>query len=55
MDGDVILAAQALEYCSDLDDWFIATDNVDHLARYVSASRARTWRQIREERDWDLA
>jgi len=38
LDGDVILAAQALEV-----NGIIATDNVGHLARFVSA---RSWRDI---------
>jgi predicted nucleic acid-binding protein len=39
LDGDVILAAQALGV-----DGIVATDNVGHLARFVTA---RTWRDIR--------
>jgi predicted nucleic acid-binding protein len=39
LDGDVILAAQALEV-----EGIVATDNVGHLARFVTA---RTWRDIR--------
>ena len=35
IDGDAILAAQALEYCSDADDWWVATENARHLARHV--------------------
>jgi predicted nucleic acid-binding protein len=38
LDGDVILAAQALEV-----NGIVATDNVVHLARFVTA---RTWRDI---------
>jgi len=38
LDGDVILAAQALEV-----NGIVATDNVNHLARFVTA---RTWRDI---------
>jgi predicted nucleic acid-binding protein len=39
LDGDAILAAQALEV-----NGIVATDNVGHLARFVTA---RTWRDIR--------
>jgi hypothetical protein len=49
LDGDVILAAQAMGYCSDADDWMVATDNVRHVSRYVK-DRARTWRTIANER-----
>jgi hypothetical protein len=45
LDGDVILAAQAKGYCSDADDWMIATTNVRHISRYVQ-HRAQTWRSI---------
>ena len=41
LDGDVILSAQAIEYCSDGDDWQIITENVAHIARYVG-DRARS-------------
>lgn len=45
IDGDVILAAQALEYCSDADDWWVATENRRHLSRYLG-ERAQPWWQI---------
>jgi len=45
IDGDAILSAQALEYCSDADDWWIATGNEKHLSRYLGG-RARYWRNI---------
>ena len=45
IDGDVILAAQALEYCSDADDWWVATENEQHLSRDLG-DRARPWRLI---------
>jgi predicted nucleic acid-binding protein len=41
LDADVILSAQAMEFCSDADDWQIITENVDHIARYVG-DRARS-------------
>lgn len=41
LDGDVILAAQAREFCRDSNDWQIVTENVSHLARYVG-DRARS-------------
>ncbi|MEW6210266.1 MAG: PIN domain-containing protein [Acidobacteriota bacterium] len=41
LDGDVILAAQALETGA-----IVATDNVDHLSRFVDA---RYWRDIAPE------
>ncbi len=43
LDGDVILAAQALEFCFEADDWQILTENVGHLERYVG-HRARSRR-----------
>jgi len=45
IDGDVILAAQTLTYCSNADDWWVATSNEKHLSRYLG-DRARSWRQI---------
>jgi predicted nucleic acid-binding protein len=41
LDGDVILAAQAL--LLNLPDVVVATTNVGHIARYVSAKR---WRDV---------
>ncbi len=41
LDGDVIVAAQAIESGSDSDDWPIATENASDLSRYVG-SRARS-------------
>ena len=46
IDIDVILSAQAIEFCSNSDDWTIVTENVDHIARYVGAGRARSRRTI---------
>jgi len=48
LDGDVILAAQALQFCSDADDWQILTENVGHLALYVG-DRARSRRAVVQE------
>lgn len=45
IDGDVIVAAQALAFCSDADDWTVATENVADLSRYVGG-RARSWVDI---------
>jgi hypothetical protein len=45
LDGDVILSAQAMEYCSDADDWRIITENVAHIARYVG-DRARSRKTV---------
>jgi toxin FitB len=45
LDGDVILSAQAMEYCSDADDWQVITENVAHIARYVG-DRARSRRAV---------
>jgi len=39
LDADVILAAQALE-----SGGIVATENVGHLGRYVTA---KSWREIR--------
>jgi len=39
LDGDVILAAQALLTTTDDETVIVATDNVGHLARFVPASR----------------
>jgi predicted nucleic acid-binding protein len=48
LDGDVILSAQAMEFCSDSDDWTILTENLDHISRYVG-DRARSGRAIVDE------
>jgi hypothetical protein len=45
IDIDAILSAQAMEFCSDADDWLIITENVDHIARYVG-DRARSRRDV---------
>jgi predicted nucleic acid-binding protein len=45
VDGDAIVAAQALEFCGVADELLVATDNVNHLSRYVG-DRARSWRDI---------
>jgi predicted nucleic acid-binding protein len=37
LDGDVILAAQALLLCDDETDAIIATTNVAHLGRFITA------------------
>ena len=49
IDGDVIRSAQAMDCCSDLDDWQVITENVDHIARYVG-DRARSRRAV--VNDW---
>jgi predicted nucleic acid-binding protein len=43
LDGDAILAAQALVGCGPGDTVVVATDNVGHLGRFVDA---RIWDQI---------
>jgi hypothetical protein len=43
LDGDVILAAQALEYSGGRDVLTVATDNTRHLGRYLDA---RPWEAI---------
>jgi predicted nucleic acid-binding protein len=48
LDGDVILSAQAMEFCSHEDDWQVITENVDHIARYVGG-RARSRRAVVDE------
>ncbi len=45
LDGDVILAAQALEYVGDGDRLFIATGNESDLSRFVG-DRAQPWQSI---------
>ena len=45
LDGDVILAAQALEYIGVGDQLFIATGNESDLSRYVG-ERAQPWESI---------
>jgi toxin FitB len=49
LDGDVIMSAQAMEFCSDADDWQVITENVEHIARYVG-NRARSRRAVVD--DW---
>ena len=53
IDGDVILAAQVLIYCSDADDWWVATGNARHLRRHLG-DRARLWQDIPFSRDRDI-
>lgn len=48
IDGDAILSAQALEVCSDADDWAVLTENVRHIARYVG-DRVRSRREVVNE------
>jgi predicted nucleic acid-binding protein len=43
LDGDVILAAQAVRVSQNGDDAIIATTNVGHLSRFVAARR---WQEI---------
>jgi predicted nucleic acid-binding protein len=43
LDGDVILAAQALTLGLESSDIVVATDNVKHLSRFVPAAR---WQDI---------
>ncbi len=43
LDGDVILAAQALSLTPAPDSLIVATENVAHLSRYVAAAE---WRNI---------
>ena len=45
LDGDAMLAAQAIGFCSDADDWMILTENVGHIERYVG-DRARSRRAV---------
>ena len=44
LDGDVILAAQARGFAGLTDTLTVATENVDHLSRYVKD--ARRWQEI---------
>ncbi|HZT42316.1 MAG TPA: hypothetical protein VFA07_09000 [Chthonomonadaceae bacterium] len=44
LDGDVILAAQAIILGLPKSDFIIATDNLSHLSRYVPAEE---WRNIK--------
>jgi predicted nucleic acid-binding protein len=47
LDGDVILAAQSLEYCGQGDQLWVATENVKDLSRYVSRpDRVQPWEAI---------
>ena len=45
IDGDVIVAAQALAYVGLKDELIMVTDNLSHLNRYVG-DRARRWQDI---------
>lgn len=44
LDGDVILAGQALTMSVPLSDLFVATSNVRHIGRYVPAA---SWQSIK--------
>jgi hypothetical protein len=47
LDGDVILAAQVLEYCGKGDQLWVATENVKDLSRYIGVGdRAQPWEAI---------
>ena len=46
LDGDVLVAAQALEHAGQASRFTIATGNVKDLARYVGNRRARPWGNI---------
>jgi predicted nucleic acid-binding protein len=48
IDGDVILSAQAMGFCSDADDWRVITENVEHITRYVG-DRAKSRRAVVNE------
>ncbi len=50
IDADAILAAQVLNYRSDADDWWVATDNERHLSRHLG-DRARPWQKIPSSRE----
>lgn len=39
LDGDVLLAAQALELSTENKEVVVATTNITHLSRYVAAAR----------------
>ncbi len=41
LDGDVILAAQALEYVGLGDEWVVITENARHMERFATT---RSWR-----------
>jgi predicted nucleic acid-binding protein len=49
LDGDVIVAAQALAFESDENEVIVATSNVRHLSRMVPASR---WQEIQPLPPW---
>jgi predicted nucleic acid-binding protein len=44
LDGDAILAAQALEFCGARDELIVATENASHMSRF--GLDARSWRAI---------
>jgi predicted nucleic acid-binding protein len=46
LDIDVILSAQSLSLKLHADEYVVATNNVGHLARFVSA---RTWKDIQHD------
>ena len=46
LDGDVMVAAQALDHAGTSTRFTIATGNVKDLARYVGRRRARPWTAI---------
>ena len=46
IDVDVILVAQAMTHCSDVDNWMILTENTVHISGYVGDHRRRSRREI---------
>jgi len=46
LDGDVLVAAQALDHAASSSRFTIATGNLKDIARYVGSRRAKLWTDI---------
>ena len=56
LDGDVILAAQAMLFCEGAADWSVVTENANHISRYipghVQSRRAVVDEWLKSSKSW---